>query len=178
MARFIRISVAAVLAASLAFLLVPAAQASGPKSRAERAFLTEMVSHHSMAIDMAEMAQEKATHPELKAMADEIISSQSAERKSMQSWLKRWYGKRAKPVMSHGDMMMMEELEKAATPAEFEVRFMALMTMHHTQAVERARAIRSGPIHSQTRKLARDIIRAQDREIEQMRSWLAAWYGN
>lgn len=44
-----------VLATALSLFLVPAAQASGPRSRAERAFLTEMVSHHAMAVDMAKM---------------------------------------------------------------------------------------------------------------------------
>jgi uncharacterized protein (DUF305 family) len=167
-----------VVAAALVVLLAPAALASGPRSGAERAFLSEMVSHHAMAVDMAEMAQERATHPELKSMADDIVRSQSAEIDRMQSWLRRWYGKSAKPRMGHEEMQQMEELERAASPAEFEIRFMALMTMHHAQAIERARAIRERRIHGKTRKLTRDIIRAQEREIEQMRSWLVAWYAD
>jgi uncharacterized protein (DUF305 family) len=168
-----------IVAAALALLVgVPAAQASSPRSRAERAFLTEMVGHHAMAVDMARMAQERATHPELRSMADDIVRSQSAEINRMQSWLRRWYGKSANPKMNHEEMQQMEELERAASPAEFEIRFMALMTMHHTQALERARAIRERRVHGKTRRLARDIIRAQEREIEQMRSWLVAWYAN
>ena len=178
MFRTLRWAAPAIAASVLLFSLVPLAQASAPRSRAERAFLTEMVSHHGMAVDMAKMAQERAVHPELKAMADDIVASQSAEIKRMRSWLRRWYGKSAKPKMNHEDMMQMEELENSASPAEFEVRFMALMTMHHTQAIERAKAVRQRRIHAKTRKLTRDIIRAQEREIGQMRSWLVAWYAN
>lgn len=167
-----------ILATVLSLFLVPTAQASGPRSGAERAFLTEMVSHHAMAVDMAKMAQEKATHPELTAMADDIVRSQSAEIERMQSWLRRWYGKSAKPKMRHEDMQQMEELERAASPAEFEIRFMALMTMHHAQAIERAKAVRQRRIHAKTRKLTRDIVSAQEREISQMRSWLVEWYAN
>jgi uncharacterized protein (DUF305 family) len=66
----------------------------------------------------------------------------------------------------------------SALSAEFEIRFIALMTAHHTQAIERATAIRERRIHLQARKLTRDIISAQEREITQMRSWLVDWYAN
>ena len=178
MFRSLRWSALAIAASALLLSLAPIAQASDPRSRAERAFLSEMVSHHGMAVDMAMMAQERATHPELKTMADDIVASQSAEIKRMRSWLRRWYGKSAKPKMNHEDMMQMEELQNSASPAEFEVRFMALMTMHHTQAIVRAKAVRQRRIHAKTRKLTRDIIRAQEREIGQMRTWLVAWYAN
>lgn len=178
MFRSLRWTALVIAASALLFSLVPVAQASAPRSRAERAFLTEMVSHHGMAVDMAKMAQERAAHPELKAMADDIVASQSAEIERMRSWLRRWYGKSAKPKMNHEDMMQMEELRNSASPAEFEVRFMALMTMHHTLAIERAKAVRQRRIHAKTRKLTRDIIRAQEREIGQMRTWLVAWYAN
>lgn len=160
------------------FVAVSPAQASKPRSKAERAFLTEMVGHHQMAVDMAEMAMMRATHPELKDLAESIITTQTAEQEKMQTWLKRWYGKTATPEMGHHEMMQMEELEASATAAEFEVRFLAMMTMHHTQAVERATAVKRARIHGATRKLADDIIDAQMAEIEQMRAWLVAWYAN
>lgn len=178
MPRSIRLGLVPLLAIALTFLLAPAAPASGPRSAAERAFLTEMVSHHAMAVDMAEMAQERAVHPELKAMAASIINTQTAEMGRMQSWLKRWYGKTAEPGMDHEDMQQMDELERSASAAELEIRFMALMTMHHSQAIERARAVRKRPIHAKTRQLTRDIVSAQEDEIAQMRSWLVDWYAN
>jgi uncharacterized protein (DUF305 family) len=170
--------IAALIAATALLAAVSPAQASKPRSKAERAFLTEMVGHHAMAVDMAEMAMMRATHPELKTLAENIISTQTAEMDKMQSWLKRWYGKTAMPEMGHHEMAQMEELEQSATAAEFEVRFLALMTMHHTQAIERAREVKKARIHSVTRKLANDIIDAQTAEIDQMRAWLVAWYAN
>lgn len=162
----------------LTLAVAPAANASKPRSKAERVFLTDMVSQHAMAVDMAEIAMDKAAHPELKTLAAGMIESQTSEINEMRSWLKRWYGETVKPTMGHHDMQQMEELEGSASPAEFEVRFMALMTMHHTQAMERAMAAQERPIHGKTRDLAADIIAAQQREIDQMRSWLVAWYAN
>jgi uncharacterized protein (DUF305 family) len=161
----------------LAALTIPSpASASAPRSKAERAYLVDMVGHHSMAVEMAEMAQEKATHQELKDLAEDIIRTQSAEIEQMRSWLKRWYGREVgEHDMGHDpDMQMLEE----ATGAEFEIRFISMMTVHHTQAIERSQAVRRYPLHGKVRQLTRDIIRAQRREIAQLQDWLVAWYAN
>ena len=173
-----RLAAVVVLAGALALLLVPMAQATGPAGAYDRAFLTDMIGHHAMAVEMGEMAREKATHPELREAAEEIIRTQSAEIKRMRSWLRAWYGKRrVQPEMDHHEMAQMEELE-GATGAEFEIRFLALMTAHHTQAVERAEVAIKRAKHPRVRKLARAIVQAQEREIEQFRDWLVAWYAS
>jgi uncharacterized protein (DUF305 family) len=160
-----------------ALAIAAPASASGPRSKAERAFLVDMVRHHAMAVQMAEMAKEKATHDELKDMADDIIRTQTAEMKRMRKWLKSWYGRTVGDHMGHhedADMKMLEE----SSGAEFEVRFMAMMSVHHTQAIERAKAVRKFRLHPKVRKLTRDIVRAQEREIRQLQDWLVAWYAN
>lgn len=151
------------------------AGATGPSSAYDKAFLTEMVSHHAMAVEMAKMAQEKATKPELKRTAGTIIRTQSAEITRMQGWLRAWYGGRVRPRMTAEDRAQMLELENAEGAA-FDIRFMALMTVHHTLAIERARAALRQASHPQVRALARAIVAAQNREVKQFRNWLVAWY--
>jgi uncharacterized protein (DUF305 family) len=166
------------LACAVALMLVPTSQATGPAGRYDRAFLTDMIGHHAMAVDMAEMARDKATHDELGQAAEEIIRTQRAEIKRMRAWLRRWYGKRrVQPELDHHEMAQMEELE-AATGSAFEIRFLALMSVHHTQAVERAGIAVEGGKHPRVRKLARAIVTAQEGEIEQFREWLVAWYAS
>jgi uncharacterized protein (DUF305 family) len=166
----------AVLAAAL--MLVAPAQAKAPAGGYDRAFLTDMIGHHAMAIDMAEMAEEKATHDELRQVAQEIVRTQSAEIAQMRTWLRKWYGKRnVRPEMHHEDMALMEELE-ASTGAAFEIRFLAQMSVHHAQAIERAKVAVERAKHPQVRKLARAIVRAQQGEIDQFRNWLVAWYAS
>jgi uncharacterized protein (DUF305 family) len=169
---------AALLAAAVALMLVPAADAKGPSGTYDRAFLTDMIGHHAMAVEMAEMAREKATHDELKDVADDIIRSQSAEIDKMRGWLRKWYGKRnVQPEMHHEDMALMDELEEA-TGTEFEIRFLVQMSVHHAQAIERAKVALERAKHPQVRKLARAIVKAQEGEIEKFRNWLVAWYAN
>ena len=167
---------AAVMAIVAALAITAPASATGPRSKAERAFLVDMVGHHAMAVDMAEMAREKATHQEIKDLADDIIRTQTAEMDRMRAWLKSWYGR----TVGDGHMMDDDDMEMlgATSGPEFEVRFMSMMSVHHTQAVERARAVRRSRLHGKTRRLTRAIISAQQREIAQLQEWLVAWYAN
>ncbi|HEX6291673.1 MAG TPA: DUF305 domain-containing protein [Herpetosiphonaceae bacterium] len=58
----------------------------------DRMFLQMMIPHHEDAITMAQQALEKAEYPELKRLAQNIITTQSAEIDEMQRYLKDWYG--------------------------------------------------------------------------------------
>lgn len=167
----------AALALLGALALAAPASANAPRSKAEREFLVEMVGHHAMAVEMAEMAKEKATHQELKDLADGIVRTQTVEIRRMRGWLESWYGRRVADDhgMPHGDDM--EMLEDASGP-EFEVRFMAMMSVHHAQAIERAKTVRRSRLHGKVRQLTRDIIRAQEGEIQQLQDWLVLWYAN
>jgi uncharacterized protein (DUF305 family) len=63
-------------------------QASGGAFDLE--FVNQMIPHHEGAIVMAREALTKAEHAELKTLANQIIQSQQAEIKQMQSWKTQW----------------------------------------------------------------------------------------
>jgi uncharacterized protein (DUF305 family) len=56
------------------------------------AFIDAMIPHHQRAIMMAQIAVEQAQHPELKALAQEIIDAQQQEIADMQAWRAAWSG--------------------------------------------------------------------------------------
>ena len=56
-------------------------------------FINAMIPHHEGAVVMAKDASTKSTHPEIKKLAQDIISSQQAEIKQMEGWKKTWYKK-------------------------------------------------------------------------------------
>jgi len=58
----------------------------------DKAFLEMMPKHHHMAVEMAEQAERKATHPELKELAAKIAKDQQQEIKQMKSWAQAWFG--------------------------------------------------------------------------------------
>src|SRR3989338_7228260 len=59
----------------------------------DREFILQMIPHHEMAIMMASMLQATTVRPEMKTLADNIITSQSREIEMMRNWLSDWYGR-------------------------------------------------------------------------------------
>jgi uncharacterized protein (DUF305 family) len=55
-------------------------------------FINMMIPHHQGAVEMANQALEKTDRPELKTLAQEIVSSQQQEIDEMTQWRKEWYG--------------------------------------------------------------------------------------
>lgn len=54
-------------------------------------FMNAMISHHEGAVAMAKDALKKSKRPEIKQLAQEIISSQQTEIDQMKQWRKAWY---------------------------------------------------------------------------------------
>lgn len=52
----------------------------------DKEFVRQMIPHHQMGVMMAQMASECAAHPEIRTLAQSIITSQSAEIAQMQGW--------------------------------------------------------------------------------------------
>ena len=57
----------------------------------DKAFIEQMIPHHQMAIMMAQMLEAGTNRPEMKTLAQNIITSQSAEIEQMRGWYKAWY---------------------------------------------------------------------------------------
>ncbi|MFP3960130.1 MAG: DUF305 domain-containing protein [Spirochaetaceae bacterium] len=70
---------------------------------------------------------------------------------------------------------MMREV-RAMADVESELEYMRRMIPHHQEAVDSARTLRERTQREEMRTFAEEIIATQTREIEQMESWLAAWY--
>ena len=58
----------------------------------DKAFLEMMPKHHHAAVEMAEQAEKKATHSELKEFAAKIAKDQEQEIKQMKGWAQSWFG--------------------------------------------------------------------------------------
>ena len=87
------------LALTLLMALLPGvalgrSQIPGPASAQDfdQTFLHQMIMHHVMAVVMAQPVAVGALHGELASLAGDVITTQSAEITSMQSWSSAWYG--------------------------------------------------------------------------------------
>ena len=56
----------------------------------DKAFIKEMIPHHQMAVVMAKMLEQASTRPEMKKLAQDIITAQTKEIEMMKEWQKSW----------------------------------------------------------------------------------------
>jgi uncharacterized protein (DUF305 family) len=149
----------------------------------DQRFIDMMIPHHEGAIAMAKDALEKATRPEIRTMAGNIIGAQQKEIDQMRAWRKSWYGSEEPAGMGGLKQHMASMNEQmadmlGAKDSMYEARFIDMMIPHHEGAVMMARdAIAKGK-HAELKAMARGIIDGQEKEIAQMKGWRVAWYGN
>jgi uncharacterized protein (DUF305 family) len=159
-------------------------------------FIDMMVPHHQGAVEMARVAQQRAEHPEIAQMAEAIITAQENEIDQMKAWRLAWFGSDETPPMERmpmvpgmggghtahggsGTMDMAADVEALRNaPEPFDEAFIEAMIPHHQSAVDAAKAAESRAERAEIKGLAQAIIADQQREIEQMQQWLAAWYGS
>lgn len=79
--------------------------------------------------------------------------------------------------MEHGSGMDRSmSMDLGPADADYELRFLDAMIPHHQGAVEMAQEVLAKSQRPEMKKLAEDIIAAQNREIEHMKQWRKAWY--
>ncbi len=168
----------------------PAEDVAAPPSAAPTAFaesdvtfLQDMIPHHAQAVEMAQLAADRTTRPELLTFADQVIADQSREVDRMEALLETAGAEPAAHMggMDHGGSMPgmmtaaeMTELE-GLRDAEFDLAFLRMMTAHHEGAIEMAEAQQAGGANLEVTELAASIAAAQRAEIEQMAAWQDAW---
>ncbi len=138
-------------------------------------FIDSMIDHHRGAIEMAQQALKESQRAEIIQLAQTIIATQQQEIDQMTAWRKQWYPN--EPVsegmgMSMGDMQISKD-----TTQPFDRRFLTAMISHHQGAIEMARDAQTKAEHAEIKELAREIIQAQEAEINQMQTWSRQWFG-
>lgn len=151
-----------------------ASQAAGGNP-VDRAFVADMIPHHESAVQMAQIAQRGGSSKFVKKLADDIVKTQNAEISTMRAADRRLKSAGVKEgslgVPEH--MMGMDDDPaslKAATP--FDRAFIRMMIPHHEGAIAMAKAEIEKGKDTELKKLADDIVEAQQREIGEMREHL------
>ena len=74
--------------------------------------------------------------------------------------------------------MSSEDVHKfSSAPEPFDLAFIKAMIPHHQMAIEAAQLVLQQAVHPEIKDMARSIIDAQQKEIDQMTTRRSAWYG-
>lgn len=146
-------------------------------------FAQMMIVHHQGALEMAELAVERASTEEVRTLAERIAAAQGPEIELMSGWLETWDEELPAEAehggMDHGGMDMdgMDQEEAMTTLAglegvEFDRKFLELMVAHHRGAIEMAQTQIGEGADSDALALARTIRDDQNTEITEMENLL------
>ena len=179
-----------------------AATTAASAAAVDKAFVSQMIPHHQMAVEMAGYAPARGQRSEIKALGKAIIADQTTELTQMQAAAKR-LGAPVTEMPSHADggmdhsmhgdtgmgaaaktlglpmddMGMSMNMASLAKAKPFDRAFIDMMIPHHQGAILMARAELQKGKDPELKKIATAIVAAQTKEIRQMNSWRKQWYG-
>ena len=84
---------------------------------------------------------------------------------------------KSSPMNHSGGMMSHNSMDLGVADAEYDLRFIDGLTPHHQGAIAMAQDVLKNSQRPELRKLANEIIAAQEKEIAKTEEWRKAWYG-
>jgi uncharacterized protein (DUF305 family) len=150
-------------------------------------FARDMATHHVQATEMAQIARDGSTDPEVRLTAFDIETQQLNQVGQLRGWLQSWglTGQSAERMMSWmghslqpGELMpgmaTSAELAKlrALTGRPLDVYFLQLMIRHHRGGFEMAQAAAARAEEPYVRDLATKIAQGQQAEVVTMEQML------
>lgn len=164
-----------------------AAPAADVSEGYDRAFLQAMVPHHVAAIEAARLAIDRAESPELRGLAQQMVTVQTAEIATMEAIHQRLFGGPLVPDPAAHEVLGltaaeagMDHLEAAAELGgadPFDPAFIDHMVPHHRGAIAMAETMLLESRTPEIRRLALEMYVAQQDEIEAMSAIRAEGFG-
>ncbi len=138
----------------------------------EREFLQEMIPHHEEAVATAkEVVARGGSTPEIKTLAENIITAQEKEIADMKTWFKNWYGV---DYTADGKYQPMMRPLANLSGAALDKVFLNDMIMHHMGALMMAQSVSAHIEHPEMTTLVDNIKTTQSAEIAEMQNLLKA----
>jgi uncharacterized protein (DUF305 family) len=155
---------------------------SGEYNDTDVMFLQMAVPQHQQGIEMARLAEKRASRKEIRDLAAAITVTQEDEVEQMKAWLVEWDQPVAPDLdpnahAAHGGMhgtdpAVLQVLRDTPAGPEFDRLFLNLLTGHQHGAVELARMAEKNGFNPEARALASRIVHSRTAEIQQMGGYL------
>jgi uncharacterized protein (DUF305 family) len=179
----------------IAALLIAWRSSTPRDDAAEAGFARDMATHHAQAVEMSFVIRDESRDEQLRALAYDIIVTQSTQRGVFMGWLQEWGlpqasarprmawipGHAQSAQVSTGGVALMhgmasdDELRRLreARGVDAEILFLQLMIRHHQGGVVMARALAGLSRRAEVVQMAKSIDEGQRAEIAQMTEMLA-----
>ena len=148
---------------------------------ADAMFAQMMIPHHAQAVEMSDMILAQQDIPaKVKDLATRIKEAQGPEVELMTGWLESWNMPAHLPSGSSGHgmagMMGADEMAKLSDAQGTAAArlFLEQMIIHHEGAIVMAKAEAADGKNTAAVQLGKDIVTAQEAEIQEMKTLLGA----
>ena len=186
------VAAVALAAASFLFGRLSVGESAARPTAVDVGFARDMAVHHQQAVLMSELLRERGRDAELKAIAVDMVLTQTNQVGQMQGWLALWGEPFAtdEPPMrwmggSHAHhaadapmtgMATQEQLNslEGASGVDAERTYLELMIPHHQGGVEMAQHAVDHASLPAVRELAQSMLQAQTTELETLQKFLDA----
>lgn len=146
-------------------------------------FAQMMIPHHQQAVEVAAMVPDRSTNPDVIALAAKIAGEQQPEIDTMKALLLQWNvdpnemshesghaGMAMTGMVNDATMVRLDSLKGAS----FDMLWLQSMISHHQGAIEMAKTEIADGKSADLIMLAKNIVAAQQAEIDQMKQMLGA----
>lgn len=147
---------------------------------ADVTFAKGMLAHHEGALDMAEIQLKYGKDDTMRKLAQDVMSAQQAEIDQIKAWLnahpdstEQDYNQEMQQAYSSGMDAVHDEMMQGLLDADADMAFAKGMLAHHKGAIAMAETQLKYGKDEAMRKLAEDIISAQQAEIDLMQKWVS-----
>ncbi|MDT0393315.1 MULTISPECIES: DUF305 domain-containing protein [Streptomyces] len=151
------------------------AEDDSPNS-ADVTYARMMIEHHAQALEMTELAPDRAESTKIVKLAERIAAAQGPEIKAMKAWLKSHDKAERDDGHTHDHATMpgmatqaqLKQLS-AADGAAFDQLFLTLMITHHQGAITMSTEVKGEGNNLVMEEMADDVVAQQTSEISRMR---------
>ena len=144
-------------------------------------FVLEMIPHHEGGINMAKAIVKYGSNPEVKKIAENIITSQEAQIPIMQQLKAKFEKEKPSSKADSEEYLeeynkvkdtMFKEMQGVEITNNVDANFLQEMIYHHEGAIGMAKDILKYTKDPELRKLAENIVTTQSKGIEEMKALL------
>jgi uncharacterized protein (DUF305 family) len=152
----------------------PAATQSGSTAAkswndADVSFAQMMIADHKMVVDMAAIAETKASSSQLKTLATQMKSGQNESITQLTAMLKTWgkpttgdmAGMNMPGAMTEADMAEL----KAMKGMEFDMMFAKMMVEHHNGSIQMCRDELTNGLSAEAKAMANEMIKTETAQV-------------
>jgi uncharacterized protein (DUF305 family) len=133
-------------------------------------YLNKMASHHKGAILLAEQVKNQSQRPEIKALAEEILSGEPKLISQLLTWKKDWY-------KDSSGVVDPQVVNLGSYDSNLDLRFLNALIAHHEEGVLMAKEASAKSTRNEVLTDASNVANFLTNSAVMLKAWRSEWYG-